>query len=112
MARAVGWLLLRSALVAGAGLVLAALLALVTGGSFAERFRIGVWLVGALLLLLAATGSSPAMDRAIGQHARGVVGPLLGRQDETYDGPRASTAAVFGLAALVLFAVGVAVEAS
>ena len=112
MARAVGRLLVRSALIAAVALVLAALLALVIGGTFSARFRLIVLLLGALLLLLAATGSSPAMDRAIGQHGRSIVGPLLGHQDETYEGPRASTAAVFVLAALVLIAVGAAVDVS
>jgi len=112
MARAGGRPLVHSAVIAAVGLVLAALLAVVTGGTFADRFRLIVLLLGALLLLLAATGSSPAMDRAIGQHGRSIVGPLLGPQDETYEGPRASTAAVFVLAALVLIAVGAVVDVS
>ncbi|HXH89892.1 MAG TPA: hypothetical protein VNI55_14940 [Gaiellaceae bacterium] len=50
------------------------------------------------------------MDRAIGQEARMIVGPLMGRPDESYTGPKVSTSAVFVFAGLLLFALGIALE--
>jgi hypothetical protein len=109
MPRAVARLVVSAVLVAALAAALAILLALVVGGSFHDKLRLTLWLAAGMLLLFAATGSSPSMDRAIGQHARGIVGPLMGRPDESYGGTRPSTSAVLGLGALVLFAVSIAI---
>jgi hypothetical protein len=97
-------------LVTIAGLALAALVATFTGSSFTSSFRVTVLLVGGLFLLLAGTGSSPAMDRALGQRTRTRVGPLLGKPDESHAAPQASVSAVLVLAALALIAIGVLVN--
>jgi hypothetical protein len=90
---------------------LALLLALVRAdGSFLESFEIACWLVGCLLLLLAAVGESPTMRG-------GSIDPLLAgffpkgvtaRMTEPYSGTRVSPAALFVLSALTLFGLAVA----
>jgi len=39
-----------------------------------------------------------------------IVGPLMGRQDESYRGPKVSTSAVFVFAGILLFVLGVALD--
>lgn len=104
-------LLLRRVLVATlVGLAVAAVIGYAVDRELAGAFQIAVWSIGCLSVLLGATGNSPSMDRAIGQEARMIVGPLMGRPDESYTGPKVSTSAVFVFAGLLLFALGIALE--
>jgi hypothetical protein len=110
LSHAVLLLLRRVAIAAAVGFAVAAVIGFAVDGELAGAFRIAVWSVGCLFVLLGATGGSPSMDRAIGQEARMIAGPLMGRHDESYQGPRVSMSAVFVLAGIVLFGLGVALD--
>ena len=93
-------------------LLLALLLALVRDdGSFTESLRVSVWLVGCVLLLLAVAGQSPTMRT-------GTIDPWLAsfypklrpKMSEPYSGTQVSSGALFVLAALGLFGIGVALN--
>jgi hypothetical protein len=106
---AVGLLLRRSAVVVVLALAVAALIAVVLPGDFTDRFGLVAFFTGGVLLLFAGTGTSPAMDRAVGQDTRTMVGRLMGRPDETFRGPVPSASGVLLVAALIVFAVAVVV---
>lgn len=95
-------------------IVVALLLALVRDdGSFSASFRIALWLVGCVLLLMAPAGSSPAF-RA------GTLDPWLASffprltsvQAAPYSGTRISSSVLFVLAALALFALALVLEST
>jgi uncharacterized membrane protein len=108
--RAVLLLIRRVAIAAAVGFAIAAVVGLAIDRQLGSAFRIAIWSLGCLYVLLGATGGSPSMDRAIGQEARMIVGPLMGRTDESYTGPRVSTSAVFVFAGILLFALGIALD--
>ena len=89
--------------------LLAAVLALAReGSSFAEGFRISVWLLGCVLLLLAFAGSSPTMrGGTIDPWGASFFPKLRTRMSEEYSGTQVSSGALFAVLALVLFAIGV-----
>ena len=103
-------LLRRVAVAVVVGFAIAALIGYAVDRELAGAFRVAVWSLGGLYVLLGATGGSPSMDRAIGQRARTTVGPLMGRPDESYSGPKVSTSAVFVFAGITLFALGVVLD--
>ncbi|MBA2332345.1 MAG: hypothetical protein H0V94_06095 [Actinobacteria bacterium] len=100
----------RVAIATAIGFALAAVIGFAVDGELAGAFRIAVWSLGCLYVLLGASGGSPSMDRAIGQESRMLVGPLMGRTDESYRGPKVSTSAVFAFSGILLFALGVALD--
>ncbi len=108
MLGAVGLLVRRSAVVAVIALGIAALVAAVLPGDFTDRFGVTAFAAGGVVLMFAGTGSSPAMDRAVGQEARGIVGRLMGHPDETFQ-PVPSASGVLLVAALIVFAVAIGV---
>jgi hypothetical protein len=97
------------------GIALAVLLALLLAvlrddGSFSESFRVSVWAVGALMLLMAGVGDfsdSPGVRTA---RREAVVpwfpklAPYMSQESTT----RVSPTALFILTALTLFAIGLA----
>jgi hypothetical protein len=109
MLQAVGLLLRRSAVVVLIALALAALVAALLPGSFGESLQLMAFAAGGVLLLFAATGSSPAMDRAVGQETRTVVGRVMGRPDETHQATP-SHSVVLLLAALIVFGIAVLID--
>lgn len=88
----------------------AGLLALLRAdSSFLEGLRISAWLVGCLLLLLAFAGGSPTMRAgSIDPLAASFFPKLRPIMAEQYSGTQISSGALFVLAALVLFGLGVA----
>ena len=90
-------------------LLLALLLALVReDSSFAESFRISVWLVGCLLLLLAVVGQSPTMRTGtIDPWLTSFYPRLRPKLSEPYSGTQISSGALFVVAAVALFALAV-----
>ena len=110
MLGAIGLLLRRSAVVAAIALGVAALIAAVLPGDFSDRFVLTTFATGGVVLLFAGTGSSPGVDRAMGQDARTMVGRLMGRPDETFQGPVPSASGVLLVAGLIVFAVAIAVS--
>ena len=110
MIQAILLLLRRVAIATAVGFAIAAAIGLAVDRELGSVFRIAVWSLGCLYVLLGATGGSPSRDRAIGQEARMIVGPLLGRPDESYTGPKVSTSAVFVFAGILLFVLGVALD--
>ena len=93
-------------------LVLALLLALVRDdGSFIESFRVSVWLAGCLLLLLAVAGHSPTMRTGtIDPWLTSFYPKLRPKMSEPYSGTRISSAALFALAGVGLFGLGIALS--
>jgi hypothetical protein len=105
-------LVARIAVGLGLACLFAALLALLrTDTSFVDGFRISVWIVGCLLLLLAVAGNSPAMRMGtIDPLAASFFPDLTRKMGEAYDehsGTRLSPGALFVVAALPFFALGV-----
>jgi hypothetical protein len=96
------------------GIVLACLVAVVltplrTDSSFVEGLRISSLLVGCLLLLMAFAGTSPAMRTGtIDPYAASFFPKLRPIMAEPYSGTQVSSGALFVLAALVLFGLGIA----
>ena len=99
----------RLAVAIGIACLVALLLALVReGSSFRESLMISMWLVGCLVLLLAVTGNSPTMRMgSIDPYMDSFFPELRSKMTEEYSGTRVSSGALFGLTALVLFAIGV-----
>jgi hypothetical protein len=96
----------RLAVGVGVALALAALLALVRGGSFLASFRIGALVVGAFLLFMAAGGSSPARRTGINDPWLASFAPKLLPALSAREGQmRVSPGALFALAGLTLLAV-------
>lgn len=93
----------------GIACLVALLLALIReGSSFRESLEISVWLIGCLLLLLAVTGNSPTMRMgSIDPYMASFFPELRPKMSEDYSGTRVSSGALFGLAALALFTIGV-----
>jgi hypothetical protein len=95
------------------GIALALLLALLLAvlrddGSFSESLRVSVWIVGALMLLMAGAGHSPGMrmgsiDPMIASCFPSLV-PYMSQMSTT----RVSPTALFVLTALALFGIGFA----
>jgi hypothetical protein len=102
-------LLLRVGIAVAIACLLAVLLALVReGSSFADGFRISVWLVGCVCLLLAFAGSSTTMrSGTVDPLAASFFPKLRPGMSEAASGTQVSSAALFGLTALVLFGLGV-----
>jgi hypothetical protein len=90
--------------------LLAAMLALVReGSSFADGFRISVWLVGCVCVLLAFAGSSTTMrSGTVDPLAASFFPKLRPGMSEAASGIQVSSGALFVLTALVLFGLGVA----
>ncbi|MEJ7567129.1 MAG: hypothetical protein WKF41_02585 [Gaiellaceae bacterium] len=110
MIGAIVLLLRRVAIATAVGFAIAAAIGFAVDGELGRSFRIAVWSLGCIYVLLGASGGSPSRDRAVGQEARMIVGPLMGRQDESYRGPKVSTSAVFVFAGILLFVLGVALD--
>ena len=106
---AVAGLAVRVLVAVAVACLLAAVLALAReGSSFAEGFRISVWLLGCVLLLLAFAGSSPTMrGGTIDPWGASFFPKLRTRMSEEYSGTQVSSGALFAVLALVLFAIGV-----
>jgi hypothetical protein len=95
------------------GIALAVLLALLLAvlrddGSFSESFRVAVWGVGALMLLMAGAGHSPGMrvgsiDPMIAARFPKLL-PYMSQESTA----RVSPTALFVLTALALFGIGFA----
>ena len=95
--------------VALAGLAAVVLALLRADSSFLEGLRISAWLVGCLLLLLAFAGTSPTMRAGtIDPLAASFFPKLRPVMAEPYSGTQVSSGALFVLAALALFGLGVA----
>ena len=103
--------LARLAIGIGVASILALLLALVReDGSFVESFRIAALLVACLLLLLGVSGDSPAMRGGTVDPWLASFFPGIRVMDEPYSGTTVSSAALFVVAAIVLGALGFAVD--
>ena len=87
----------------------ASVLALVReGSSFADGFRISVWLVGCVCVLLAFAGSSTTMrSGTVDPLAASFFPKLRPGMSEAASGTQVSSGALFVLTALVLFGLGV-----
>jgi hypothetical protein len=107
---AVVGLLLRVGIAVAIACLLAAMLALVReGSSFADGFRISVWLVGCVCVLLAFAGSSTTMrSGTVDPLAASFFPKLRPGMSEAASGTQVSSGALFVLTALVLFGLGVA----
>ena len=98
----------------GVGIVLACLAAVLltllrADSSFLEGLRISAWLVGCLLLLMAFAGTSPTMRAGtIDPYAASFFPKLRPIMGEPYSGTQVSSGALFVLAALALFGLGIA----
>jgi len=105
---AVVGLLARVALAIALACLLAACLTLVrSDASSVDGFRVSVWLVGCVLLLLAFAGSSPTMrGGTIDPYGASFFPKLRPRMTDEYSGTRVSSGALFVLSALALFALG------
>lgn len=92
-------------------LVLAVLIAVVRNdGSFSESFRVGVLVVGCLMLLIAGAGHSPGMRTgSIGAVVAGRFPRLVPAMSETSP-MRVSPTALFVLTGLVLVGIGLALR--
>jgi hypothetical protein len=102
--------LTRVAVAIALALVLAVLVALTRDDdSFTESFRVAVWIVGCLMLLVAGVGHSPGMstgsiDPSVASHFPKLM-PFMAQRPP---GTRVSPTALSLLTALTLFAVGFA----
>jgi hypothetical protein len=106
---AVVGLLLRVGIAVAIACLLAAVLAFVReGSSFADGFRISVWLVGCVCLLLAFAGASTTMrSGTVDPLAASFFPKLRPGMSEAASGTQVSPGALFVLTALVLFGLGV-----
>ena len=103
-------LLLRAGVAVAIACLLAAVLALAReGSSFADGFRISVWLVGCVCLLLAFAGSSPTMRGGTVDPLAASLFPKLRPAMTAASNTQVSSGALFVLTALVLFGLGVLV---
>ena len=105
---AVVGLLLRVGIAVAIACLLAVVLALVReGSSFADGFRISVWLVGCVCVLLAFAGSSTTMrSGTVDPLAASFFPKLRPGMSEAASGTQVSSGALFGPTALVLFGIG------
>ncbi len=109
---AVVGLLVRVGVAVAVASLLAALLTLVRGdSSFADGFRISVWLVACVLLLLAFAGSSPTMRAGTyDPYLASFFPKLRPLMSGEYSGTQVSSGALFVLSAVMLFALGVLLD--
>jgi hypothetical protein len=101
--------LVRLAVGIALALVFALLIALIrSDSSFTESFRVSVWLVGALMLLLAGAGHSPGVrSGSIDPMIAARFPKLLPYMSQT-SSMRVSPTALFVLTAFTLFGIGIA----
>ena len=104
-------LLIRVGTAVAIACLLAAVLALVRdGSSFADGFRISVWLVGCVCLLLAFAGSSPTKrGGTVDPLAASFFPKLRPAMAAGASGTQVSSGALFVLTALILVGLGVPV---
>jgi hypothetical protein len=109
--RALAQLILTAAILFAAAAVIAGVFALVRGGEFAESLRITALCIGALLLLLGATGGafSRAADADARQSALGRLPGLPSWTESRPEEPTLSSSAVFAISGAALIVLGLAV---
>ena len=105
MARRVVTAILEVAVVTALGVALAALVAVFRSGSFEDAFTPVLWLIGALMLLLAFLSLSPSTQTAQDSFASLAAGGLFRRGRESVETTVLGMTATLALGAVGVFVV-------